>query len=530
MAQRPLALLAGLLLALPGLARGAESDLAGTWKVTILDQGEQPTLWLVQLVAKDGKWSGKVLARNPNYKLPEASVEEVTVAEDRLRFTLKLGDESPSFESKLPREKTDAIRGSMSLHGNLFPALLEMTAVQSLEDTYGLNKEVVAKGGGDLRFFNAATELLREAGEKKAKPEEVRGWAEKAYKAAEAYGPRWQQDIALQIAQALLRGDAFTDSALTYARRADRLMDARTPPGTQFRVLNTLVAALRKADKADELKEVEARLDKVDISVKAEKYEGRRAKSDRPILVELFTGAQCPPCVGADLAFDALANTYRPADVILLQYHLHVPGPDPLANPDTEARADFYSREVEGTPTLLLNGRGLQGGGGTLEDAPTLYQGLRKLLNQLLEDAAPAAKLTATAVRKGSKVDVTAEVTDVLKADESLKLRLVLVEEQVRYAGGNQIRSHHHVVRAFPGGAKGVAIQNKTAKQSATVDLDQLRKDLTKYLADYGKENSFPNNDRPLELKNLKVVALLQSDKTKEVLQAIQVDVKPEAE
>ena len=45
------------------------------------------------------------------------------------------------------------------------------------------------------------------------------------------------------------------------------------------------------------------------------------AKNDRAVLVELFTGSQCPPCVAADLAFDTLAKTYKPADAILLEYH-----------------------------------------------------------------------------------------------------------------------------------------------------------------------------------------------------------------
>ena len=53
--------------------------------------------------------------------------------------------------------------------------------------------------------------------------------------------------------------------------------------------------------------------------------------------MELFTGAQCPPCVAADVAFDVLEKTYKPADLVLIQYHLHIPGPDPLTNAASEA-------------------------------------------------------------------------------------------------------------------------------------------------------------------------------------------------
>jgi hypothetical protein len=45
-------------------------------------------------------------------------------------------------------------------------------------------------------------------------------------------------------------------------------------------------------------------------------------------------------------------------------------------------------------------------------------------------------------------------------------------------------------------------------------------------LDEYGKAHAFPNSRRPLDLKNLRVVAFIQDDQTKEVLQAAQVDVK----
>jgi hypothetical protein len=59
--------------------------------------------------------------------------------------------------------------------------------------------------------------------------------------------------------------------------------------------------------------------------------------------------------------------------------------------------------------------------------------------------------------------------------------------------------------------------------------LDDVRKNVTKYLDDTAKEIPFPNGIPALELKNLKVVAFVQNDRTKEILQAVQVDV-PAAE
>ena len=69
----------------------------------------------------------------------------------------------------------------------------------------------------------------------------------------------------------------------------------------------------------------------------------------------------------------------------------------------------------------------------------------------------------------------------------------------------------------------------KAGSKEVTVDLEKLRKELTDYLDNYAKnEAPFPNKDRPLELKKLRVVALVQNDKTREILNATQVEVGEE--
>ena len=108
-----------------------------------------------------------------------------------------------------------------------------------------------------------------------------------------------------------------------------------------------------------------------------------------------------------------------------------------------------------------------------------------------------------------------------------MRLRFALVEDVVRYKGGNNLPSHHYVVRALPGGAKGIALTEKSSKQTATIDLDELRGNLKKYLDDYAsKGRAFPKPAKPLELANLHVVAFVQNDDTKEVLQAVKVEVR----
>src|SRR5262249_23591740 len=71
-------------------------------------------------------------------------------------------------------------------------------------------------------------------------------------------------------------------------------------------------------------------------------YKPRSSRTDRVVLAEVFTGAGCPPCVAADLAFDGVLERYERKDVAVLMYHQHIPSPDPMTNTSTQGRAAFY--------------------------------------------------------------------------------------------------------------------------------------------------------------------------------------------
>ena len=74
--------------------------------------------------------------------------------------------------------------------------------------------------------------------------------------------------------------------------------------------------------------------------------------------------------------------------------------------------------------------------------------------------------------------------------------------------------------------AKGFPLAKKTAEQTVTFDPEAVRGELNKYLDDFAKnEGPFPRPDRPLALKNLKLIAFIQNDATREILHAVQVDV-----
>ena len=133
-------------------------------------------------------------------------------------------------------------------------------------------------------------------------------------------------------------------------------------------------------DMTSEAKEIAARLAVLETKLddeyiksvppfKPTMFAGRKDPGgNRVVMMELFTGAQCPPCVAADVAFDALLKSYKPTELVLVQYHMHIPGSDPMTNPDTIARWDYYRKHfaenIRGVPSSLFNGKPVAGGGG----------------------------------------------------------------------------------------------------------------------------------------------------------------------
>jgi hypothetical protein len=362
-------------------------------------------------------------------------------------------------------------------------------------------------------------------------------WVDGSLKTAELFGPRFQLKHQIRILNALREQPEQAAVAADTARKISKQLDPKAPLDMQLQVLSTVADALRGAKQKEEAAALDTRIEKLEgqayadyskdsLNFKPEKFKGRKAKSDRAMLVELFTGAFCPPCVAADLAFDGLEKTYGPGEVVLLQYHVHIPRPEPMANRDADTRheyyADAYANKRRSCPTALFNGKPALAAGGSRDEAPDLYKEFCSYIDRQLEMPA-LAKLSATAKRKGDKVAITAKVAGLDKPGEKMRLRIALVEDWVRYKGGNGMLYHHRVVRALAGGANGFALKAKDVEQTATIDLAELRKKLNDYL-----DEDYPEGMRPMRLRHLHVVAFVQDDATTEVLQAIDVAVKDE--
>ena len=298
-------------------------------------------------------------------------------------------------------------------------------------------------------------------------------------------------------------------------------------------------------------------------------------------LLELFTGSGCPPCVGGDLAVDGLLHAYPRSELVALAFDRHIPEPDPLANPDTDARAKMY--KSQSTPNYFLDGVLLPVYGNSREKSKDLYDKLDKdvateagrptaVQLKLMADRTGSGEIQATAMvttgdeaklaqqivppkpekkkeeskpadKKDKKKDKkqtkepkdkapAAQPTVAAKPAPPAKPKLIvnfaLVEDDVRYSGENGVRFHRYVVRSlakpadggFPVEAAG------TAKLEAGFNPAEISSKLHAYLLDYQTKNDhfgpikFLSTDTAMNPAHLFVAAWVQDAGTHRVLDA----------
>src|SRR5262249_21930709 len=223
-------------------------------------------------------------------------------------------------------------------------------------------------------------------------------------------------------------------------------------PARQARALRALAAAQLRANEPAEAARTRARLAPLEaaldkeyrarvVPLKVVPFAGQEGKTKRVVVVERFTGSPRPFCHAAYLIFGALRRSCPPGDLALVQYHLHLTGPDPLAEPDAEARWAYYAKafpaDVRFTPATLLNGRPNTAGGhlkhdrkaGDLyRDAHRNYSLLSDAVDELVETV-PGVRITAEADRQGDRVGLRVAVRGLPGPDDGKRLRVVLVEE-----------------------------------------------------------------------------------------------------
>jgi hypothetical protein len=206
----------------------------------------------------------------------------------------------------------------------------------------------------------------------------------------------------------------------------------------------------------------------------------------------------------------------------MLRYHQHIPGPDPLANEAAEQRFGAY--DDEGTPSLFVNGTTFPGAGGFMKEAPEMYGRLRKAVEPYLIQMTPV-RIDLSATAKQGKIQVSAKVAGLKNPTDEIKLRLVLAEDRIPFLARNGIRSHEMVVRAMPGGAEGIAIEQGRLGYQGDIDLATLKQRLSNELATFEAKHNHRFDSKPLDLKAMHLVAFVQDDDSNEILQAAAVPV-----
>src|SRR5262249_11715503 len=157
----------------------------------------------------------------------------------------------------------------------------------------------------------------------------------------------------------------------------------------------------------------------------------------------------------------------------------------------------------------FFDGKALSPGGGPLEASKNKYDDYRKIIDEkLLKPSGAAVGLKVERAGGALKIAATAEAKKAADGgpanSANLRLRLALVEEQVRYRGGTGLRFHPHVARAMPGGPSGKALADGKASAEVSVNLGELRQKQEQYLSDFTKKSGrFPAALPPIELAKL---------------------------
>src|SRR5262245_27535961 len=264
--------------------------------------------------------------------------------------------------------------------------------------------------------------------------------------------------------------------------------------------------------------------------VKAEHYKASDKRASRAVLAEVFTGSGCPPCVAADLGFDAMMERYKREELAVLMFHLHIPQPDPMTNPASLARAKVYG--VGSVPSYVLDGK-LSGGGGPREGTQSFFDRVNPDVEKQLEMAS-GADLKLDVALDGLTVKAKAAVSNIKNESDKLKLQIVLAEDKLRHMGENGVRFHPMVVRSLAGPEYGgFAITAKDGQSFEwSFDINAIAAEAKKHLDEYEKSGhrgepfTFSEKKDQIDPNNLTVVAYIQDEKSKAVLQSVLMKVK----
>lgn len=181
--------------------------------------------------------------------------------------------------------------------------------------------------------------------------------------------------------------------------------------------------------------------------------------TNRIVLAELFTGSECPPCAGADEGFDLILQNYDRDEVVVLEYHIDIPAPDPMSTKDTHDRANYYMFGSAAAPTAYFDGGEAYRGGGIRAWGTRYFNRVKDFITERREKP-PEFSVGVTAGQGFSDGSVRVNLRALEKlGDEDLRLHIIVYEDNIEYTGRNTIPVHHNVVRLMVDGPDGIPVE-----------------------------------------------------------------------
>ncbi|MBN2541863.1 Omp28-related outer membrane protein [bacterium] len=221
---------------------------------------------------------------------------------------------------------------------------------------------------------------------------------------------------------------------------------------------------------------------------------GKGYCAHRIVLFEDFNNTDCPVCATADPTLNTMRDTYTPMDITPIEYHTWWPDPaDPFYSTNTTentARVNYYS--VTGVPRVIEDGY-------YVPSATSLSQMVMGMYLRWLEDSPLRIEAHKTIVGSICSIFVTINVGRPVSSTPML--RIAILESDLYYSAPNGVTHFNYVLRDMVPNATGISLTLNTAP-----DVQEFVRVATL--------------NAGWAVGNINVIAFVQDDDTKEVVQS----------
>jgi hypothetical protein len=226
---------------------------------------------------------------------------------------------------------------------------------------------------------------------------------------------------------------------------------------------------------------------------------GITSAAQRMVIAEMITNTGCAPCYAADLALDAIADEYA-GNLSVIRYHWWYPdASDPYYNfniVENASRNNYYNNNY--SPRLLIDG---------INDGGYNYSIWESQINQAAQVESPLIMQIGGGYDPGTRAGVinVRIIADQDPGLANLRLRIAVIEDDIHWNAPNGVPVHNQTFRDMIPHPTGRGI---TIAAGDTVDS----------AFDFALNEIF-------DVANCKMIAFVQSNANKQVLQAVRIAV-----